>query len=1283
MHVQRSKYDWKKQLSLLLVFVMAAGGFLGGFAANKVQAADDGVAISASEGKTTYVVNGDAVTIDNDLSLNYNENLKGASVVIANFKSDDLLGFINTAKITGNYNKTNGVLTLTGEATVKEYEAALRSVTLTTTGADLSDRVIQFTLGTALPFSNGHFYEYIKTSTKISWDNAKVAAENLNYFGRQGYLVTITSEEENTFVKEKTQGLGWIGAQDIERKNGEPQNTGDWRWVTGPEGLEDNGKGLKFYQGYQGAGAGPFNKRYNNWQSGEPNNYDGVEYVAHIFGPGTTAGLWNDFSPTNASVFGYVVEYGGMPGDKNIKISAEKTVAVIKVDKSALLKEINESNKAESNKEKYTVESFGAFERELAEAQKVFNNKNATQAEVDEATAKLNEARLNLVKREPRLTDLNLTVADATYKNPSELAGKEIQLSPEQFNGKNRLNYNATVTDDVYSVAIIPIAVDGATITVKLRGEEYVGDERNNIPLEVGENVIEVTVTLDNGEENIYTFVITKVDKTALREQVAEIDKLNKDVYTPESWNKLQEALKKANEVLSNQSLMQSQEEIDKALADLKAAKDALVVDKSKLQARVDDSKKLIEADYTPESWKQLQDALTEAQKVLDDQAATPEQIAKALANLNQAYDKLQKTGGALSGVKLKDPKTGKDIEMSPKFNSNELDYKAVVPNEVSAISLDPKALHPDGEVKVTLNGKEVDPKDWNNLPLQEGLNIIKVEVTDPTTGEPKTYTLEIMRTTNKLIDLKPSTSSLNPAFDSEKDAYTMSVPNSVDELKFTPTALDPEAKIEISVGGGKFVTVGSGKESTALPLNVGDNEVIVKVTDRDGKVKEYKVKVNRASASDSGWWIPAPGPGPSTTGNITTSVDGTNNNFATGTTKKDGDNEVTTVQVDAGKLNDILADGKAHQLAIRVPGEGKVEVNGLTAAVAKKLADTGSTLNIENLLAIYPVPGKQLDLDAIAKQWNGAKLEDIALKINIERSSQELIDLARSQAKAKGYELLVDPVNLDLTFTYDGKTVRAGQLEGYATKYIALPEGIDPNRITTGVVVNPDGTTFHLPTVVTKINNRYFAQINDLRSSGTYSVIWNPQDFDDVKKHWAQSNVNNIAARLQLKGTGNNTYSPNRNVNRSEFASIVMLGMGLMRQEVPQNMFSDVSQAQWYHNAVTIANEFGIVLGYSDGLFRGEREITREQGIAMIARAYQLAAAPKAMSEAEIAATLAGFGDADKVSKWAKESVAQMVAAGIIEGKGAKLLNPQASMTRAEATAMMERLLKTTNLID
>ncbi|MGX4588425.1 S-layer homology domain-containing protein [Paenibacillus chitinolyticus] len=550
-----------------------------------------------------------------------------------------------------------------------------------------------------------------------------------------------------------------------------------------------------------------------------------------------------------------------------------------------------------------------------------------------------------------------------------------------------------------------------------------------------------------------------------------------------------------------------------------------------------------------------------------------------------------------------------------------------------------------------------------------------------------------------KLLDLKGNPIGLTPNFDRNSLIYGASVTNSVYSVAINPMTLDPNARIEISVNKGAWQDVASGSTSDELLLNVGTNTIIVKITDQAGNVKEYTLTVTRASSggndnnsggndnnsggngSNSGGVTPTPTT-PDKTG-INTSVNGTNVPFATGSLTTSGDQTLTSVQVDVDKLKENLAQGNGQSLVIHSPNEGNVQVDGLTAATVKQLADKGASLEIGNLLAIYPVPGGKMDLSGVSKQLGNAALEDIAAHIDIRRSSKALIDSARSKAKAEGYELLVDPVDLDMTFTHDGQTVRSGQLNGYAPKYIALPEGIDPNRITTGVIVNPDGTVFHVPTVVTKINSRYYALINDLRSHGSYSVIWNPQDFADVKNHWGRADVNNIAARLDLEGTENNTFSPDRNVTRSEFSEIVVAGLGLMRQNVPNSIFPDVPKSAWYQDAVTIANEFGIVRGYDNGNFYGDQQITREEGMAMIARAYNLIDPKTELSEEQITSLLAGYKDAASVSGWARENVALLVEAGIVKGSGTELLSPKSNMTRAEVTALIARLLKTTNLIN
>src|SRR5262249_8133844 len=150
---------------------------------------------------------------------------------------------------------------------------------------------------------------------------------------------------------------------------------------------------------------------------------------------------------------------------------------------------------------------------------------------------------------------------------------------------------------------------------------------------------------------------------------------------------------------------------------------------------------------------------------------------------------------------------------------------------------------------------------------------------------------------------------------------------------------------------------------------------------------------------------------------------------------------------------------------------------------------------------------------------------------------------------------------------------------------------------------------------------------------------------------------------------------SPNLNISRAEFAVIAATGLGLMSVDTDQPGFPDVANEAWYNKAVKVASQFGIVKGYDDNLFRGELQITREQGIAMIARANDLIEDQPQLSEQEIDAVLANYPDAAAVSNWARESVAQMIKLGILQGQNKSMLNPQGDMTRAETTALIQRL--------
>ena len=137
--------------------------------------------------------------------------------------------------------------------------------------------------------SNGHFYRPISTGT--TYTNARSAALATTFKGQTGYLVTITSADEDAFIYNNVpQSQIWFALTDEAQE-------GYWRIDAGPEA----GTLIKTSNGQL---TGNISGQYNNWAGGEPNNSGNEDYAVTKW----NGSQWNDLP--NSFSCPYVIEYG-------------------------------------------------------------------------------------------------------------------------------------------------------------------------------------------------------------------------------------------------------------------------------------------------------------------------------------------------------------------------------------------------------------------------------------------------------------------------------------------------------------------------------------------------------------------------------------------------------------------------------------------------------------------------------------------------------------------------------------------------------------------------------------------------------------------------------------------------------------------------------------------------------------------------------------------------------------------------------------------------------------
>ena len=211
------------------------------------------------------------------------------------------------------------------------------------------------------------------------------------------------------------------------------------------------------------------------------------------------------------------------------------------------------------------------------------------------------------------------------------------------------------------------------------------------------------------------------------------------------------------------------------------------------------------------------------------------------------------------------------------------------------------------------------------------------------------------------------------------------------------------------------------------------------------------------------------------------------------------------------------------------------------------ELIESGMDIEVKNDKASFVISPEDIKKDSLNDNIN----------ISIEDLNKDEKDTLNEKVNAMGYQMASDPVKITVISEGEDGSKQIQSFSGYVTGKISIPEGVDPEKITTGIRLNEDGSISHVPTRVLIENGKYYAQINSL-VPGTFSVIWNPQTFDDIEGHWAKDDIEDMASRLVVDGIDNLKFNPEENVTRGAFTQAIISSLGLETIKEGRHIFTE-----------------------------------------------------------------------------------------------------------------------------
>jgi len=173
---------------------------------------------------------------------------------------------------------------------------------------------------------------------------------------------------------------------------------------------------------------------------------------------------------------------------------------------------------------------------------------------------------------------------------------------------------------------------------------------------------------------------------------------------------------------------------------------------------------------------------------------------------------------------------------------------------------------------------------------------------------------------------------------------------------------------------------------------------------------------------------------------------------------------------------------------------------------------------------------------------------------------------------------------------------------------------------------------------------------------------------YADLTGHWSERMTATLLAQGIADQIDTEIFGPSMTITRGELARMLINVVGTEGKS--ENTYTDVTVNGPYADIIESIIYYGFTVGVSGDTFEADTLVTREDLAVFVATMYE------AKYGYGLDPVFASFKDSSQISAYALESVMAMKAAGYISGFDDNTFRPKNTVTKAEAVALIYKVL-------